>query len=123
MDHFLISPNLVNSVFRYETLDFNNNFSDHIPLKLTLNIDVESLKTVERNFRPCVAWHKCNDIHLSNYRDKLDKILLKSVNSNDDVPRCINKNCTEHALFISELYNSVIKACIEASEASLPHNS
>ena len=114
---------MVSSVFRYETLDSHHNFSDHIPLKLTLNIDVESLKTVERNFRPCVAWHKCNDIHLSNYRDKLDMILLKSVNPNHDALRCMNKNCTEHTLFISELYNSVIKACIEASEASLPHNS
>ena len=37
--------------------------------------------------------------------------------------QCTNKICTDHTSFISELYNAVIKACIEASEASLPHNS
>ena len=123
LDHFLISPNLVNSVISYETLDSHNNFSDHLPLKLTLSIDVESLTTVERNFRPCVAWHKCNDTHLSNYRDKIDKILLKLINPNHEALRCTNKNCVEHNTYISNLYNAIIKACAEASEACLPHNS
>ena len=114
---------MVNSVVSYETIDSHNNFSDHLPLKLTLSIDVESLTTVERNFRPCVAWHKCNDTHLSNYRDKIDKILLKLINPNHEALRCTNKNCVEHNTYISYLYNAIIKACAEASEACLPHNS
>ena len=37
--------------------------------------------------------------------------------------RCTNKNCVEHNTYISYLYNAIIKACAEASEACLPHNS
>ena len=45
LDHFLISPNLISSVSNYETLDMYNNFSDHSPIILSLNIDIESFNT------------------------------------------------------------------------------
>ena len=79
IDHFLISPNLAREVVSYEANDVFDNTSDHIPLTLRLNINIEYHKTYEINFRPCVQWHKSDDNHnIKFYKDKLDKLLLKS---------------------------------------------
>ena len=54
IDHFLVSPNLANEVISYEANDVFNNTSNHIPLTLRLNINIEYHKIYERNFKPCV---------------------------------------------------------------------
>ena len=54
LDHFLISPNLISSVSNYETIDMYNNFSDHSPIMLSLNIDIDSFTTENRVFQPSV---------------------------------------------------------------------
>ena len=45
LDNFLISPNLSNMVISYETLFLHNDFSEHFPVKLILNINIENFKT------------------------------------------------------------------------------
>ena len=55
IDHFLISPNLGDIVVSYDTLFLHNDFSDHFPLKLTLDINVENFKLEEKVFELCVA--------------------------------------------------------------------
>ena len=47
IDHFIITPNLIKSIVQYETQPLHNNFSDHIPLLFTLNIDIKFHKTYE----------------------------------------------------------------------------
>ena len=61
IDHFLISPNLKSSITSYEACTIYSNCSDHVPLVLSLDIDIEFHKTYEREFKPTVAWHKCNE--------------------------------------------------------------
>ena len=40
IDHFIITPNLSDSVINYKSLFMNNDFSDHVPIMLELSIDV-----------------------------------------------------------------------------------
>ena len=109
IDHFLISPNLAREVVSYEATDVFNNTSDHIPLTLRLNIDIEYHKTYERNFKPCVQWHKCYDNNIKFYRDTLDELLLKS-NPHHEALKCKEYKCTSHAKFIQEIHNDIISS-------------
>ena len=45
VDHFVLSPNLANTMVKYETIFQHNDFSDHFPVKLTLDIDTKYHKT------------------------------------------------------------------------------
>ena len=122
IDHFLISPNLGDIVVSYDTLFLHNDFSDHFPLKLTLDINVENFKMEEKVFKPCVAWYKCSEASLEWYKEELDDKLLK-INPHHEVFTCRNYNCTEHKEQIHELYKSIINISTEASTKCLPHTS
>ena len=122
IDHFLISPNLINSVSCYESIFLHNNFSDHIPLMLKLNIDVKFHETYEREFKPSVAWHKCNNRSIDTYKCKLDQLLLK-INPQHDALKCRNYKCTLHKNYIQTLYKELIECCCDASKKCLPHTS
>ena len=58
IDHFIISPALKDSISEYRTLSEVTNGSDHVPILLTIDIDINMHKTCERVFKPSVAWQK-----------------------------------------------------------------
>ena len=72
VDHFLLSPNLANSVVKYETIFQHNDFSDHFPVILTLDINMKYHKMHKKEFKPSVAWYKCNDANIENYKKNTD---------------------------------------------------
>ena len=59
IDHFLVTSNLSSYIKSYETIvdiDFNiDDFSDHVPLKLELNIEVSLYDESPRSFLPSTA--------------------------------------------------------------------
>ena len=55
-------------------------FSDHVPLCLGMEIDVSCHELFERKCNISVAWHKCTEVHIENY--KREHMVLK--------------NCLEH---------------------------
>ena len=122
IDHFIITPNLKSSVVKYETLPLHSNFSDHIPLLLTLSIDIEYHKTYEREFNPSVAWYKCTDENILQYQKELDLLLLE-INPTHEAWKCKDYNCTNHTEYIKSIYSKIVKICKEASGKTLPHTS
>ena len=122
LDHFLISPNLKDSVVSYESISLYNNHSDHCPIKLTLNIDIKHHYNIEREFRPNVAWRKCNNTNIIEYRSELDRLLLH-INPLNEALRCKNYKCTAHHNYIKTLYKDIINCCKDASDRNLPHTS
>ena len=122
IDHFLITPNLTSQVVRYETCTLHNNISDHVPLMLSLNIDVDYQRTYERDFKPTVQWHNCNDNNIKQYKSTLDKLLLKC-NPYHDALKCKKYNCTNHTEFIHKIHKDIINIISNASNTSLPHTS
>ena len=122
IDHFIMSPNLINSVVQYETRPLHNNFSDHIPLILTLNIDIEFHKTYEREFNPSVAWYKCNDMNIKQYQEKLDLLLLQ-IDPTHEAWKCRDFKCSKHTEFIKETHSKIVTICKEASDKTLTHTS
>ena len=87
VDHFLISPNLANTVVKYETVFQHNDFSDHFPVMLTLDINIKYQKTHKKEFKPSVAWHKCDETNIENYKENMDNSLMQ-INPMQDALTC-----------------------------------
>ena len=77
IDHFFISTALKDSISEYRTLSEVTNGSDHVPLLLTIDIDINMHKTCERVFKSSVAWQKCDNICIGEYKTTLDQKLLQ----------------------------------------------
>ena len=60
IDHFLLTKNLIQYVTKYESLFLVDDFSDHVPLKLELNININYFEEVPRVFSHSTAWQKCS---------------------------------------------------------------
>ena len=122
LDHFLISPALKGLVSSYKTEDIMENKSDHIPITLRLNIDVDYLNTYKRDFKPSVAWPKCRVTHTDEYKDDLDKQLL-TINPKSKALSCRNFRCKLHKNEIQEIHNNIVGCIKQASSNCLPHTS
>ena len=122
IDHFLVSPNLGKIVTKYETIFSHNDFSDHFPVMLTLNTNIELLSFSKKEYKPCVAWHKCTDANISSYKQEIDNKLIQ-INPQHEGLKCRNYNCNIHNDYIQKLHNDIIKICCEISENCLPHTS
>ena len=120
IDHFLISPALKDLVSEYKTEFLPSNFSDHKPVMLKLNMDVSYLNTFKREFKPCVAWHKCQVTHVDKYKMDLDQRLL-TIDPSNEALSCTNYSCPIHRKELQELHDNII-GCIKLSSSNcLPH--
>ena len=114
IDHFLISNGLVDCIERCAIID-EHLYSDHVPLRIVFNIEVEYLNVSERPHVCKIAWHKATDDHLSEYRHNLNNN-LRTIDVHNEVFTCTNVNCTQHIEVLYDLYKSVIQACVSSSE-------
>ena len=124
IDHFLMSPNLKRAVTCYEAHTVYSNCSDHVPLVLSLDIDIEFHKTYKREFKPTVAWHKCNENNIKNFKHNVDQN-MPDKDTYKVVEICTNHKCTcdLHNEAIKDLHNQIISICCKASHSCLPHTS
>ena len=54
----------------------NNLFSDHVPLRLVLHIDVDYITVTARPFSVKQAWYKATQCDIDTYKTCLDDILI-----------------------------------------------
>ena len=120
IDHFLLSQSLYKDVTSCLIKD-NHLFSDHVPVQLSLGIDVEHVSVVERPFVARLAWYKASEQNIYTYKYKPDE-QLSNVHINNSILHCNNRFCDQHKDEISTVYNYVINACIIAS-AHVPKTS
>ena len=115
----MVTQNLRESIIKYESVFMNSDFSDHVPICLEMQIDVSYHESFERKCKMNVAWHKCTEVHIENYKCELDK-LLSCIDFNHNAVSCVDYQCKRHTGFFSDLYNTVVNSCIVASDMCLP---
>ena len=115
VDHFLVTNNMFASISKYKSLFLVDDFSDHVPLKLELDINTNYDDEVSRAHTSSTAWHKCTSIQKQEYVQKLDNLLLQ-INIQHEAITCNKVNCTRHNGFIEKLYHDIIKYCIAADD-------
>ena len=95
------------------------NMSDHVPLKLSVDISINNLQNVtQRQFISKPKWNSATDIMITNYKSKLDSLLLK-LQLPFDVLHCTVISCCKHDYVIEQLYNNIITVLLRAAELSI----
>ena len=115
IDHFLITKNLDQYISKYESLFLVNDFSDHVPLILELDINIAHFKEIPRSFLQTTAWQKCSLSEKQQFVDVLNRLLLQ-INIQHEAITCKEVNCTKHSESIRNMYNDIIMFCSEADK-------
>ena len=120
IDHFILSDNICDKLLSFEKVDTINNFSDHIAIKCSVQLDVSYSKNIGCNTKTVnkPAWNKASTLDLNNYMTTLDEC-LKNITLPFDAISCTNKFCNEHHKEISIFHDSIIEAMVESSNASI----
>ena len=91
----------------------DNLFSDHVPLKIRLDLNVDHM--FERKYCHRLAWHKASTERTDQYRSDLENN-LSTLLCDKEVLQCKNAMCKKHVNELSRLYNEILSMCIKASE-------
>jgi exonuclease III len=119
VDHFFLSDLLFLSVDEYVSLDDGDNLSDHVPVLLSLSVPVSvSGDLFKSDFKEKVSWCRASDHDLNSYRSVLRENLARV-----DIPvqalQC-TELCEEHSDAIERYHDSIIDACLDAAEQTIP---
>ena len=71
IDHFFISSVLQENIIECSIID-THLYSDHIAVKLCLQIDINYIVEIDRPYSVKQAWYKASDADIAHYQLKLD---------------------------------------------------
>ena len=87
-------------------------FSDHVPLKVRLDINVDHV--FERNYCRKLAWHKASTELINQYSSDLE-YKLSMLQYDEEALLCKNVMCKKHDNELYRVYNDILNMCIESS--------
>ena len=122
IDHFIVSSHFALSPDTCLSVEHNvDNMSDHDPVTLQLQLNINHLFTTRMHSSRQHAWHKCNDTNIADYRSKLDYLL-----SIIDIPVsslvCTNLFCTDpiHINALNDYCTNILDCCLSAADTCIP---
>ena len=118
IDHFIMSDAIGSCVETCNIID-NHLFSDHVPVCVTLSIDMEILDIKDRTHICRTAWNKASDEQIEQYKVTLQSN-LENLHWDDNLFKCTNINCTRHITDLTLYYNNILTACVDASDTCIP---
>ena len=120
IEHFLLSESMKSNLLLSAIID-NQLYFDHIPLQLTLSLDISHDKQIELPFEVRQSWCKATNHDIRKYKDNLDE-QLDNIVLCDSVAYCKDHTCTKHRENLCKIYSSVIDSCVTSSQ-HIPNNS
>lgn len=111
--------NICDAIKVYESLFIHNNFSEHIPVFLKLDINISYTQMAKDSRIRKTNWDKWDAETLENYKSCIDN-RISQLNYNSDALSCQNIKCNLHSDHISHLYDCMIEICDDASNKYLP---
>ena len=118
LDNFLVTENLFSSINHYKSCLCPDDFSDHVPISLNMNINIEYYSETVRSNVPSTAWHRCTGNQLLNFKDELDSLLL-GLNIQHEALTCNDFNCTSHKNAIAILHTQLVDVLLSC-DTNLP---
>ena len=115
----MVTKNLFSCIRQYKSLLCSkyapSDFSDHTPVSLELDINVNYFSESKITNEPSTAWHKCTKDHKIDYSDNLDSLLLR-INIQHESLTCNNIQCNRHKDSIITLYTEICNSILSADE-------
>jgi len=124
LDNFLLSGVLFDTAVQdVRVLHCVDNTSDHDPLVLDLNIDLERVAHSSKVSVDRIAWYKADANHIDVYKRNLAEALNTIVLPTDAL-LCHNVLCSnsEHIIALDDYCKHITEACLSASKCSIPHS-
>ena len=119
LDHVIVSENLFNSVHTYDVIHDGCNLSDHSAVVASFNISTHHVLTAMDENYIFPYWQKANEHELSYYRQILDGELDKIIIPEEAI-LCQDFFCSAHTNDIVCFYDSIVNACLNASDSAIP---
>lgn len=113
IDHFLMTGNLFSHISKYESILNVDDFSDHMPVILEIDFNVHYYSEIPKINVKRSAWHKCTAEHKMNFKNELDRLLLR-INIQQEALTCADLPCTRHTECIASLYYEVVNILLSA---------
>ena len=114
IDQFFVSELFSRAVDNCNTID-NNLFSDHVPLRLILNISVDYITVTSRPFGVKQVWYKATQCDIDTYKTHLDDI-LSHISLCDGTLDCDDQYWSVHKHEIVDVYKYVVNSSITVSD-------
>ena len=118
IDHFIVTDSIFQCISSYYTCDEIDNQSNHLPLFVTIDIEVKCADPVinpTSNVRlPREQWDRASIIEFTQYKPYLDDLLLL-LDIPMDCVNCTDYFCTDYSHIVG-IQNLIIASCIEASK-------
>lgn len=120
LDHFIVSENLLDKVLCYEVIHDGDNLSDHVPIRLTLDIPLV-YTPIEKpsGHSKKLCWRKAKPSSIEAYSKHLSRGLL-SVSVPVDAIECCDPLCTDHHDAISKYFTNLESCILSAGESCIP---
>jgi hypothetical protein len=120
LDQFILSDNLFQSISEYCSIHCGANLSDHCPVLLRLSMSTEHMTVGDaKQFVSRPSWRRANDNSIAHYKADLDAI-LHDIQIPYDAIHCNTLHCSKHGNDIDSYCNSLIDACIKATDQCIP---
>ena len=120
IDCIVVSHSLQPLIENAEICHHHLNVSDHIPLRLTLNVNVESFLDKKKTFSNYIPWNSLKEEELYSFRYimtyQLDQIQIPITSINHYDVHCTDD---QHALSLEKYYYDIVEAVVKADQ-SLP---
>ena len=113
--HFFISSVLQENIIEYSIIN-NHLYSDHIVVKLCLQIDMSNIVEIDHPYSVKQAWYKASDADIAHCQLNLDDHLT-NMYIDDQVLHWKDINCMRHKCDISMCYAQWIDVCSSASDS------
>ena len=120
LDYFFISQELIPFVDSIDILQSGFNLSDHLPIVLSLSIDVEINEIPNDSLPFLINWNKIDNDTRANYENVMDNC-LQSVKIPDILHGCKSCNDPVHLINIEQYYNDLVH-CIKVADLQLPRS-
>ena len=121
IDHFIVNNDVLTDVINCQIID-DHCFSDHVPVKLSLNVAYNCNILQEREHVARLKWDCAKPEDIDMYKDQL-ATNLNDIVCNQELLSCTDIHCIKHKDELCAFYGSILQSCIDAGEACIPSNS
>ena len=122
MIHFIDTGGLTDYLLTYKQIESVDNLSDHLPIALHLNCNIEYANQKKLEFEPSPKWNSVCPADIDEYHRCLDKCLMEK-----PIPvhviDCKNVFCNEVTCIneLHALHESIVYSCREATRCIISH--
>ena len=118
LDYFFVSRGLIPYINNIEIVDSVLNLSDHLPVKLSIDIDIVTVPVINTIMPTVVDWKNVNGNVRTNYENVMDDclngLIIPDIVHGDHV--CNNPS---HLIAIEQYYCDILN-CVKTADLQLP---